>query len=70
MDTINRKVIIDLLMGFAAEKPGQFFFLSPQDISNVAAVSDKVRVLKLRAPDRNQGVLPFAPANANAAEDD
>jgi hypothetical protein len=59
MDTVNRKVVIQLLLEVAKETKGQFFFLSPQDISGLGP-SVEMKVFKLDPPDRNQGVLPFA----------
>ena len=59
MDTMNRKKVIELLLEVAHDSPGQFFFLSPLDISGIDTQKVETKVFKLAPPDRNQGVLPF-----------
>ncbi|XP_014236260.1 structural maintenance of chromosomes protein 6 [Trichogramma pretiosum] len=53
MDKINRRVIMDILLGFARNKPQcQFTFLTPLDTSHVTADST-ITIHRLDAPERS-----------------
>ena len=59
MDSVNRRIALDMLLKNAKEKNSQYLLLTPQDVSSVVPIKGLVKLLILPDPIRNNGVLPF-----------
>ncbi|KAK2747897.1 Structural maintenance of chromosomes protein 6 [Myotisia sp. PD_48] len=59
MDSVNRNMAIEIMMGAARRSVGRQFVLITPGARNDIPVSPDVRVIELAAPERGQQPLPF-----------
>jgi chromosome segregation ATPase len=57
MDSVNRKLIIGMMLEFARKQGSQYIFISPLGFASFVNVVQDVKVIALSEPVRNQSVI-------------